>query len=567
MVVLICCSMSIRAEVLTGSCGANGKNLTWTLDTQTGFLKIEGTGKMKDQFSLWKMYRGFIKTVEIAEGVTSIGKNVLAYCSYISSITLPESLESIGDEAFRSCTAISTITIPRRVTTIGNNAFLGCYFVPENFINRSSCRSANYWGAELCEKETPEGVILNGSEVIRCRNHATTAIIPEGTTSILASAFNGCKSLASIVVPESVTSIGSSAFSGCTSLRSITIPGALTKIEDGTFSSCYGLTSVDLPETLTEICHTAFANCAMLLNVDIPCQTKIIGSSAFSGCSALATVTLPDELQQMGDFAFEKCEALTSITLPAQLASIGDMAFSECSSLATIQCLAPTPPHITSTTFSGYGKLFVDQRYIEAYQASPLWSAFEIVGKSSFLEVSLMDGESYALTEDMEVSKITFTRDIKAGSVNTWQSLFLPFSIDIEAHADDFEVAQIFTISPVRDTNGDGFVDSHDELCLIVSPLTTGKTEPNVPYVYRPKHEGQLTITEENTILYSAQDGTIDFSTPTHLYSIRGIYEPLVLSQDGSDRYISTANGNIVKANTTRPLPSFKWYMHVESIE
>ena len=50
------------------------------------------------------------------------------------------------------------------------------------------------------------------------------AIIPEGTTTIEAQAFENCIELKSVVIPEGVTEIGYKAFCGCSSLRSIEIP-------------------------------------------------------------------------------------------------------------------------------------------------------------------------------------------------------------------------------------------------------------------------------------------------------------------------------------------------------
>lgn len=46
-------SLTARAEIYSGFCGAEkepwgppGENMTWTLDTETGVLTIEGTGGM-----------------------------------------------------------------------------------------------------------------------------------------------------------------------------------------------------------------------------------------------------------------------------------------------------------------------------------------------------------------------------------------------------------------------------------------------------------------------------------------------------------------------------------------
>ncbi|MDD6620154.1 MAG: hypothetical protein PUE75_03600 [Eubacteriales bacterium] len=43
--------ISANAQVLTGNCGENGSNVTYSLDTSIGVLTISGTGKMYDYYS------------------------------------------------------------------------------------------------------------------------------------------------------------------------------------------------------------------------------------------------------------------------------------------------------------------------------------------------------------------------------------------------------------------------------------------------------------------------------------------------------------------------------------
>ncbi len=74
LVSIACLSVS-AAEVASGTCGADGENLTWVLD-DTGTLTISGEGAMADWTSSsnvpWYNYRSSIKTVVIEDGVTSI---------------------------------------------------------------------------------------------------------------------------------------------------------------------------------------------------------------------------------------------------------------------------------------------------------------------------------------------------------------------------------------------------------------------------------------------------------------------------------------------------------------
>ncbi|MBR1390211.1 MAG: N-acetylmuramoyl-L-alanine amidase family protein [Lachnospiraceae bacterium] len=76
------------SEVASGNCGADGANVTWTLD-EDGKLTISGTGEMADydvffdygthdtdysKASPWsKDHREKVETVEITDGVTEIG--------------------------------------------------------------------------------------------------------------------------------------------------------------------------------------------------------------------------------------------------------------------------------------------------------------------------------------------------------------------------------------------------------------------------------------------------------------------------------------------------------------
>lgn len=71
----ICAATSAKAATLSGTCGKNGGNLTWTLTD--GVLTIEGSGEMADYDYLdeapWYEARDTITEIIIKDGVTSIG--------------------------------------------------------------------------------------------------------------------------------------------------------------------------------------------------------------------------------------------------------------------------------------------------------------------------------------------------------------------------------------------------------------------------------------------------------------------------------------------------------------
>ncbi|MDO4183396.1 MAG: leucine-rich repeat protein [Coriobacteriia bacterium] len=309
-------------EVVSGTCGAN---LTWTLDTATGALEIQGTGDMTSGYNNvpWGSYRDAIKTITIAEGVTSIGSSAFHGCTSLASVSIPSTVTSIGGSAFAGCTALASVDIPSSVTTIGGSAFSGC-------------TSLAFVG------------------------------IPEGVTRIGGHAFYDCTSLASVTIPASVTSIGYKAFQGCASLASFSVAENNTaywsdgralvtksdvKIEEsiatitvsaGTLAAYANASGANyaIPEGVTSIWHYAFQNCASLASVSIPEGVTSIGTCTFSGCTSLTSVIIPEGVTRIDELAFSSCTSLTSVSIPASAAKIDSCPFLHCPSLASIRVSA-----------------------------------------------------------------------------------------------------------------------------------------------------------------------------------------------------------------------------------
>ena len=206
---MLCAFMPCIAQAASsGTCGADGDNVTWTLD-DNGTLTISGEGDMMDYvhdypyyyFAPWHGSHSNITEVLIEQGVTSIGDCAFFECDSLTSVTIPDSVTSIGDKAFDGCYGLTSVTIPNSVTNIGDDAFYQCYSL-------------------------------------------TSITIPGSVTSIGDDAFCYCRSLTSITIPDSVTFIGNGAFSYCDSLACITLPGGITNIGDEAFYNCTSLTDV-----------------------------------------------------------------------------------------------------------------------------------------------------------------------------------------------------------------------------------------------------------------------------------------------------------------------------------
>jgi len=136
------------------SSGTAGENISWTL-SRDGKLVLSGTGDMMDfdnyafmwlsSYSPWSYCREvapfivpFITSVEISDGITSIGNEAFKGCNFTEA-EIPESVERIGEEAFRYCRQLEKITLPDSVKEVGNDAFSECNELKEITILRPDC--------------------------------------------------------------------------------------------------------------------------------------------------------------------------------------------------------------------------------------------------------------------------------------------------------------------------------------------------------------------------------------------------------------------------------------------
>lgn len=216
--------------VKTFDSGDCGENVTWVY--QSGVLSITGTGPMYDYEmweTPWEKYTDQITTIEIGQGITTIGDNAFCGCEMMDVI-IPDSVTSIGINSFYSCSQLQTIKLPNRAIAIGEYAF------------------------DFCVK-------LRNIEILGC------------VSDIGGYAFSNCESLKSIEFPEGLTSIGDFAFMNCTGLERITIPESVTSIGFDVFCDC---TNIQI------LCYDLSTAYYYAINSEIPYQLLSISTTDIS---------------------------------------------------------------------------------------------------------------------------------------------------------------------------------------------------------------------------------------------------------------------------------------------
>ncbi len=391
-VILVCLTMMASGMYATVYTGSVGPELTYTLDSGTGHLVIEGRGAMTSDALSNYPTREYVKTISFPEGLTSICANAFHGCYNLQSIVLPDSVVSIGAYAFQECTKMTSADLGKGIKTINSQAFIFCsnlrkvrwsdclesigdmafynctnigdtVFFPKTFktMGWGAFGSENYnsdskvmvWEAIHAndfvryESDVPGechfSYVIFGDSVEYIPNmlckfmYNDSIILPETVKEIGASAFTNCSRLQKINIPEEVTKIGSSAFANCAKLKQLVLPSGLKEIPEQLCSSCSSLDSVKLPAGLTVIPQKAFSGCA-LRRVAIPSSVTNIGNSAFAGCP-LDTLVLPSALNVLGDDVFNQLNLTTSpkhLVLNDKLVATGMSTFANWSDLETI---------------------------------------------------------------------------------------------------------------------------------------------------------------------------------------------------------------------------------------
>jgi hypothetical protein len=171
------------------------------------------------------------------------------------------------------------------------------------------------------------------------KTRLVSCVLPDDLTSIGASVFNNCLSLASITLPDGLTVIGDSAFMNCISLASVALPDSLTTLGNDAFRECSSLETVALNTGLESIGVNAFYNDSALSAINFPAGLKTIGDNAFNGCG-LVSVNLPSTMNVIEAYTFANCQSLVSVTIPQEVETIRDSAFLNNLRLVSVTSLA-----------------------------------------------------------------------------------------------------------------------------------------------------------------------------------------------------------------------------------
>lgn len=322
-----------------------GENLFWSYDDSSCTLSITGTGDMWD-FSYdgvpWRSVANQIRSVELPDGLTSIGRYAFWAMPQLQSIDIPNGVVSIGGESFMY-TWLTGIVLPESVKSIDGFAFYDC-------------------------------------------EQMETVSLPDSLEKIGAFAF-AYSAVTSLRIPKNVSDIEYAAFAHCANLQ----PEAFTvDPENPAFSAengvlyweRYGLV------TLHSYLHTK-------RNQMFTVHADRIYAYAFYTHPYIEHIILSDGMLEIDSCAFEECTALQSVTIPTSLTYISS-AFYQCSSLINVYYLGTEETRNSTLSIHALNNehlLEAAWHYGEPFDGTLVWNEGQVQYKGSTAYV-IADGSA-----------------------------------------------------------------------------------------------------------------------------------------------------------------------------
>lgn len=331
----------------SGTCGAQGDNLTWALDNK-GTLTISGTGAMLNYdwtgttppTRPWADYQNSIIELVVNDGVTALGRSAFYRMNNMQRVVLPEGIVSLPFQVFALCVNLSEINFPSSLTTLENECLfctgIDTLLLPATVTSVYGHFYGGPWGSESKQIETApnhtvfsaiDGVLftedLSTLVMYPCCDQ-TTYTVPDGTVEIRGHAFAYNFTLETLRIPSTVRFIGDYAFlvnsDQSAALHDIYYGGTQEQwqqIDIGdnneplTSSDIHYITpDLILPSDLTDIEEEAFSGDAFVYP-KLSENTISIRRRAFADCPNLAFIYIPEATTSIDPNAFENVNELT----------------------------------------------------------------------------------------------------------------------------------------------------------------------------------------------------------------------------------------------------------------
>lgn len=226
------------------------------------------------------------------------------YALQQKELVIPDQFTYIRDFSDSGVKAlIETLWLPKNLSKVEPASFYQLNCLKDFHIDKSNSLYCTVDGV-LCNKDA-------NSIVCFPPGRKGDVVVPEGITSLRASAFNGCMYIESLTLPSTLKTLGVASFGGCASIKHIELPKSVNKVGDAIFYGCRSLEEFVVPEKVKVITARMFCGCTSLHTIKLHDKVTRIEDRAFEGCTSLKTIHITKKVEYVSDSAFDGCHSIT----------------------------------------------------------------------------------------------------------------------------------------------------------------------------------------------------------------------------------------------------------------
>lgn len=260
---------------------------------------------------------------------------------------------------------------------------------------------------------------------------------------------------------------------------------------------------------------------------------------------------------------FTNCKSITSAELPAT--EVGDGAynimFSNCTSLKKLTVALGQQNNANNVMYNWLSNTARDTTGVMIIPAVPtgdVKSGYNLPGNWK-VQFDFEDGLAYTSTAQNACSAINYKRNFTAA--DKWQSLFVPFDINISSETRDlYDIAEVYMVAV--DGASDGGMTEEGADVVVLNILKDGDVaKAGTPYFIRPKAIGVAELKVTDVIAYPASEiHNVDCETTRDRYEFCGVYTtnykptaPIWYAMNGGEVQRAGTSSKITKAQ--------RWYL------
>ncbi len=326
-------------------------------------LTVTGKGSLECESFPWDEYRNEIAKLVVDYGIITVPDNAFAHCPNLKTVQIYDTVTSIGKGVFEGDTALESFYIPSYVTEVEERVFKDCTALDCTYIMHNNIKKIGNSAFENCTSMSyytlPEFVEEIGDRAFA--NTGTSYVtFPDSLRSVGEYAYFNT-AIKDVDIPETVEKIGDYAF-GFKGTEEEIQPAAdfkITALRDSAghkYAEKYGIAWINTVDGDIGDVHWEFDTETSVLTVsgtgDIPDKSNSywvrhkgnikeiviqdgitgIGASNFSGLTKSfakpVKVKIPYSVEYIGISAFADT-AMESISIPAKVKKIDISAFSD----------------------------------------------------------------------------------------------------------------------------------------------------------------------------------------------------------------------------------------------